>query len=209
MSPAQPQAREPGQAFPPGRAIVERVGLDDDGRHTALLVFPNGAPELPWSVVWKQTPVALVVAAETDEARAISQHQHRHPEKRDFEVKTIARFEPDADNIWRFWFTDGTSFAVQAEASDGLPYMEICEECVGEPLADAVARIPQPLTIAEFHFLGRIIASPKNLPDETDTQRIAREACAKRHLAVYVYGSGWNITKAGERAWRTYPGAPL
>jgi len=43
-------------------------------------------------------------------------HEHRRPEKKsDFEGKTILRFEADADNIWRFWFTDGTAFAVQCE----------------------------------------------------------------------------------------------
>lgn len=58
-------------------------------------------------------------------------HEHRNPRKRDFEGKTVAKFEFDACNIWRLWFTDGTSFAIQAEvAAIGVPYMELCEVCV-------------------------------------------------------------------------------
>lgn len=63
---------------------------------------------------------------------AVDMHEHRAPEKGDFEGKTVLRFSPDADNIWRFWFTDGTSFAVQCESTDGIPYMELCDACVGE-----------------------------------------------------------------------------
>lgn len=63
-------------------------------------------------------------------------HEHRRPEKEDFEGKTITRFEPDADNVWRFWFTDGTAFAVQSESNDGIGYMELCDVCVGSEDAD-------------------------------------------------------------------------
>lgn len=57
-------------------------------------------------------------------------HEHRNPEKSDFEGKTVARFEPDADNVWRFWFTDGTAFAIQSESTNGIGYMELCNVCV-------------------------------------------------------------------------------
>lgn len=48
-------------AVPPGCAIVERVGQDDSGRMTALLVFPNGPPDLSFNVVWQAQPVRLTV----------------------------------------------------------------------------------------------------------------------------------------------------
>lgn len=58
-------------------------------------------------------------------------HEHRRPEKSDFEGKTVSRFEPDADNVWRIWFTDGTAFAIQSESSSaGIGYMELCDVCV-------------------------------------------------------------------------------
>lgn len=61
----------------------------------------------------------------------MSEHIHRRPTKSDFVGKTVARFEPDADNIWRLWFTDGTAFAIQCEiGSFGIPYMEVCNACV-------------------------------------------------------------------------------
>jgi hypothetical protein len=57
-------------------------------------------------------------------------HEHRRPEKVDFEGKTVKRFEPDADNVWRIWFTDGTAFAIQCETTEGIGYMELCDVCV-------------------------------------------------------------------------------
>lgn len=58
-------------------------------------------------------------------------HRHRKPLKKDFERKCIQRFARTADNIWKFWFTDGSSFAIQAEATgNGLPYMELCDVCI-------------------------------------------------------------------------------
>jgi hypothetical protein len=57
-------------------------------------------------------------------------HQHRRPKKPDFEGKTIKRFARTADNIWKFWFTDGTAFAIQSELFHGLTCMELCEICV-------------------------------------------------------------------------------
>ncbi len=57
-------------------------------------------------------------------------HEHRRPEVADFQGKTVKRFELDADNIWRFWFTDGTAFAIQCESSNGIPYMELCDVCI-------------------------------------------------------------------------------
>lgn len=60
-------------------------------------------------------------------------HEHRRPEPRDFAGKTVSRLDADADNVWRFWFTDGSAFAVQAEtSSDGIAFMEICDVCVKE-----------------------------------------------------------------------------
>ena len=47
-------------AVPPGAAIVERVGWGKDGRFTATLVFPTGAPDLPTAIVWKEVPMRLV-----------------------------------------------------------------------------------------------------------------------------------------------------
>lgn len=60
------------------------------------------------------------------------EHVHRRPRKKDFEGKTILRFKKSADNVWRLWFTDGTAFAIQCEATGGLPYMEVCEACISE-----------------------------------------------------------------------------
>lgn len=51
--------REPPE-IPPGHAIVEHIGWDDDGRFTATLVFPNGPPDLPLIVVWGAQPVMIV-----------------------------------------------------------------------------------------------------------------------------------------------------
>lgn len=69
-----------------------------------------------------------------DELNVTTEHVHRRPTKGDFEGKTIKRFEPDADNSWRFWFTDGTSFEIQSEVvgSYSLAVMEICEVCVND-----------------------------------------------------------------------------
>lgn len=52
---------------PPGCAIIERVGWED-GRLTATLIFPKGMPDLPLRVVWRMTPVRLVVVEESDNA---------------------------------------------------------------------------------------------------------------------------------------------
>lgn len=57
-------------------------------------------------------------------------HQHRRPRKRDFEGKTVTRFVRTADNIWRFWFSDGTSFAIQSETHYGAAIMELCDVCI-------------------------------------------------------------------------------
>ena len=59
-------------------------------------------------------------------------HIHRRPKKKDFEGKTIKRFQRSADNIWRFWFDDGTAFAIQSDLFHGLACMEICDQCVAE-----------------------------------------------------------------------------
>lgn len=57
-------------------------------------------------------------------------HVHRRPKKKDFEGKTITKFQGGAANIWKFWFSDGTSFAIQSELFYGIPCMELCEVCV-------------------------------------------------------------------------------
>lgn len=57
------------------------------------------------------------------------EHRHRRPLKRDFEGKTVKRFTRSADNLWKFHFSDGTSFAIQSELFYGLPCMELCEVC--------------------------------------------------------------------------------
>jgi hypothetical protein len=66
----------------------------------------------------------------TDETTQIDDHQHRRPVRKDLEGKTIKKFRPEADNIWRFWFTDGTAFAIQSENFSGLACMELCEVCI-------------------------------------------------------------------------------
>ncbi len=61
-------------------------------------------------------------------------HQHRDATPGDFEGKTILRVDVECDNIWRFWFTDGTAFAIQFETTiDGFPVVELCDVCVEEP----------------------------------------------------------------------------
>ena len=61
----------------------------------------------------------------------VLEHSHRRPTKRDFEGKTIKRFVRSADNIWKFYFTDGTSLAIQSDnvGPYGLACMELCEVC--------------------------------------------------------------------------------
>jgi hypothetical protein len=61
-------------------------------------------------------------------------HEHRRPHPSDFEGKRITLFECDCDNTWRIWFDDGTAFAIQCDtASDGIAFMELCDECVERP----------------------------------------------------------------------------
>ena len=62
------------------------------------------------------------------------EHRHRRPTCKDFEGKTIAKFRCSADNVWKFWFTDGTAFAIQAESFGPchVAGMEICEVCIGD-----------------------------------------------------------------------------
>ena len=61
---------------------------------------------------------------------AIEEHQHRRPTKRDFEGKTVKRFIRTADNVYKFWFTDGTAFAIQSDLHHGLAIMELCSVCI-------------------------------------------------------------------------------
>lgn len=62
----------------------------------------------------------------------MSEHIHRRPTKKDFEGKTIKRFVRRGDNVWEFWFTDGSAFAIQSDTfgRSGFACMEICDVCV-------------------------------------------------------------------------------
>lgn len=54
---------------------------------------------------------------------------HRPLRCRDFEGKTIQKVDVRAVNIIRFYFTDGTALAIEAEGH----VMVACEECAREP----------------------------------------------------------------------------
>jgi len=56
-------------------------------------------------------------------------HYQAHPE--DFQGKTVERFECDAMNAWKIFFTDGTAVAIEAEITGmyGLPGMTLCNTC--------------------------------------------------------------------------------
>lgn len=56
------------ESCPPGCAIIERIGWEKDGRFTALLHFPRGAPDLPLSAAVDPIPLRLVVAEEPGDA---------------------------------------------------------------------------------------------------------------------------------------------
>ncbi len=51
----------------------------------------------------------------------------------DFVGKTIKRVDTSACNIWRFFFTDGSAIAIEADLfwtpAGSLPQMQVCEEC--------------------------------------------------------------------------------
>lgn len=56
---------------------------------------------------------------------------HRDIDPKDFEGKTIQKLEADAVNIIRFYFTDGTSIAIETEGfGGGLVGMVSCTSCV-------------------------------------------------------------------------------
>ncbi len=68
------------------------------------------------------------------------------------------------------------------------------------------------LTIAEFAFLDRLVerGGARVIADDpgyirTDSQRIAREGCAQKRLAVWTEGEGWSLTDAGRAAWQAWP----
>ena len=60
----------------------------------------------------------------------------RDPRKSDFVGKTIKRVDTKSCNIWRFFFTDGTAIAIEADTmwtgAGDLPVMQVCEECAVE-----------------------------------------------------------------------------
>lgn len=62
---------------------------------------------------------------------AFGEHRHHEPRPEDLVGKTIARFECDAVNVWRLFFTDGTAVAIEAETM-GLYHvagMTLCDTC--------------------------------------------------------------------------------
>jgi hypothetical protein len=62
----------------------------------------------------------------------------RDPLPADFVGKTIQRIDTTACNVWRFYFTDGTAIAIEAEVEhDGIPVMQVCAECARETDASA------------------------------------------------------------------------
>lgn len=75
----------------------------------------------------------------------IADHAHRRPRRSDFEGKTIERFYHDADNVWRFAFTDGTSLAIQSDLGhSGVAIMELCEVCGVKERPRARKRLVRP-----------------------------------------------------------------
>jgi hypothetical protein len=67
-----------------------------------------------------------------DAPEPAGRHFHRPPTKADFEGKIIRRFQRTANNIWRFWFSDGSAFAIQCKVNGvhGVSFMELCDECI-------------------------------------------------------------------------------
>lgn len=64
---------------------------------------------------------------------------HKPIDPKDFEGKTIARLEAGAVNIIRFYFTDGTSKAIEVEAlapTHGIYGMVSCDDCAEEEMAE-------------------------------------------------------------------------
>lgn len=59
----------------------------------------------------------------------VIEHVHRRPTKRDFEGRTVKRFVRSADNIWKFYFTEGPPLAIQSDLFSGLACMEVCNVC--------------------------------------------------------------------------------
>lgn len=53
---------------------------------------------------------------------------HRRVRPRDFVGKTVAHIDARAVNIIRFWFTDGTSIALEHERDE----IVACDECAIE-----------------------------------------------------------------------------
>jgi hypothetical protein len=48
----------------------------------------------------------------------------------DFVGKLIVNIDTRACNVWRFFFSDGTAIAIEADVwGPGLPIMQVCEEC--------------------------------------------------------------------------------
>jgi hypothetical protein len=61
------------------------------------------------------------------------------PRPVDFEGKTISRFEMVKAHECRFFFTDGTAFAVRSGMKDGQLVMRIVERCAWKECEEAVA----------------------------------------------------------------------
>lgn len=65
---AEEETPLPSVACPAGCAIIDGIGWGSDGRFTAVLHFPAGAPDIPAMVVWRKLPVRLVVVEDSDNA---------------------------------------------------------------------------------------------------------------------------------------------
>jgi len=59
--------------------------------------------------------------------------EHREVKPTDFIGKTIVAFDGSSCNNWKFWFADGTAFALHIECDmNGLPDPLICEGCIDD-----------------------------------------------------------------------------
>lgn len=63
----------------------------------------------------------------TDEPNTTAE---RDPHPADFVGKTIDHIDTGACNVWKFFFSDGSAIAIEADVwGPGLPIMQVCEKC--------------------------------------------------------------------------------